>query len=631
MSKIFPFAEFPEYCQRAMRANNDGYGVFLGINPRPELGRKKEGDIRDIVALWVDIDAKNFKGGKEKARQHIMDFRIEPNLIIDSGNGFHAYWVLEEPIIDRTDADTKAVKQTMVGLAQALGGDHVQNLDRVMRLPGTNNTKNPSAQNPVRVIHEAFSHFYSLGDLEEFRDFEFSDPPPADPEGFTGTSAVISDRDIRAADADVKQLKVSPRTKRMIITGALPQAADGKEKTRSERDMSILCSLICAGYGYQTAQAIFLNKHLGCSDRILEDCSRADRSLRYDFSHALDFMRAKAPGPTPQIKAIRDIKNLSEESAEEKLRRIRVYIVGDIFGNGGTGYKNTAQKKKFVFIGAQKMLLETESDDFKCFLRDRYDIPEKDMIEVLAGIDTKIWAAGSEIEPYNFARYESERGILYVSKHDNSVFKLDGETIQIVDNGTDGVIFEYKPEYLAADIKLPLRSVQYFEGGFNWKICKSESLLFKHLIDLTSFAVEEKHNLLPEEQRYLLTLYFYSLFFESVLEEKPIICWTGVKASGKGLISTAIGKILFGPAFMPGHLPDDLRDFQVALMENYYHVLDNVDSFVRSSVTDALCRAATGERIAKRKLYTDSDELNVTIPKDCHFIGQRLYYFLQRD
>jgi hypothetical protein len=610
MSEIFPFAKFSEYYQWAVRENSDGYGVFLGINPRPEQGRKSEDDIRDIVALWVDIDAKNFKGGKEEARKRILEFRIQPNLIIDSGNGFHAYWVLEEPVIDRTGGDAKAAKQTMVGLARALYGDHVQNLDRIMRLPGTLNTKDPSARKPVRVIHESFSHLYSLGDLEEFRDYEFSDFPLADPEGFQGTNVTISNKDIQAADADIKGLKVPPRTKRMIITGVLPQAADGKEKTRSERDMSILCSLIAAGYGYDTAKAVFFNKRLGCSDRILEDRSRAEQKLRFDFSHALDFIRTKAPA-APEIKAIREIKSLSDVSAEEKLRRIRAYIVGDIFGNVGPGYINAAQKKKFVFIGAQKMLLETGSDDFKCFLRDRYDIPEKDMVEVLAGIDTKIWGVGVEIEPYNFARYDSVTEVLYISNHDNSVFRLDGDVIQLVDNGTDGVIFEYKPEYATVDVKPPFESVHYFDGGFNWNRFKSESLLFKHLIDLTSFAVEEKHNLQPEEQRYLLTLYFYSLFFESILEEKPIICWTGVKASGKGLSSTAIGKILFGQAFMPGHLPDDLRDFQVALIENYYLLLDNVDSLVRSAVTDALCRAATGERISKRKLYTDSDELKI--------------------
>ncbi len=229
----------------------------------------------------------------------------------------------------------------------------------------------------------------------------------------------------------------------------------------------------------------------------------------------------------------------------------------------------------------------------------------------MAGIETKIWATGQEIEPYNFVRYEDKTGVLYISNHNNCVFWLDGDTIQVVDNGTDGIIFEFRPEYLPVDLTPPGESVNYFTGGFNWDRCREEGLLAKLLIEKTSFATEEKHNLQPAEQRYLLAVYFYSLFFESILEEKPIIVWTGVKASGKGFVSIAIGKILFGPTFLPSHLPDDLSDFQVSLIENYYTVLDNVDSVVRSPVSDAHCRAAAGERIAKRKLYTNSDELRV--------------------
>jgi hypothetical protein len=131
--------------------------------------------------------------------------------------------------------------------------------------------------------------------------------------------------------------------------------------------------------------------------------------------------------------------------------------------------------------------------------------------------------------------------------------------------------------------------------------------LSKHLIE-KAHLTEEKHNLRLRSSAFMALI--FTPLFESA-EEKPIICYTGVKASGKGLISTAIGKILFGPGFLPSHLPDDLRDLQVALIGNYYLVLDNVDSIVRSHVTDALCRAATGERISKRKLYTDSDELKI--------------------
>jgi hypothetical protein len=276
--------------------------------------------------------------------------------------------------------------------------------------------------------------------------------------------------------ADIKNLSISLRTKKMILTGDL-RREDGKGRTRSGRDMAILCSLIRAGYGLETARAVFLNKHLGCSDRILENGTRAEQNLLYDYTHAFDYIKAKAATPTHQVKVIRDIKALPKTTAEEKLRRIREYVVDDIFNNVGAGYKNASLKRKCLFDRSKKMLLDIGSDDFSCFLRDRYDLPEKDMTEVLAGVATKIWATGTEIEPFNFARYEDKTGVLYISNHDNSVFRLDGETIKIVDNGTDGVVFEYKPEYATIDLQLPSKSVNYFSGGFDWDLCRCESLL----------------------------------------------------------------------------------------------------------------------------------------------------------
>jgi hypothetical protein len=611
-SRVTDILEFPDLYHRAMTLNKQGYGIFIGINPRPPSGKKEQEDIRDIVCLWADVDSKNFAGGKPEARKRIEEFPVEPTIVVDSGNGFHAYWILEEPIIDRTDDDTAAFKQTMVGIARAVGGDvQVRNIDRIFRLPGTLNTKNGNSLKPVRIVSASPERLYSLGDFDDFRDTKFAEPPPVtsmDGVEFQSIAAPVSNQNAAAAAADVAKLKVSPKTKQRILTGELDKEP-GKDGTRSGRDFRIICGLVAAGYGYETTKAIFFNKYLPCSDRILSDRARAEQVLRYDFVQAVGFIRKKGASPTPQVRAVMEIKMTAELSAEEKLRRIKEYVVSDLFDQVGAGYKNTAQRKRFVFDRTKKMLMETSGDDFRCFLRVRYELPEKDLVEVLAGISTKIWADGTEIEPYNFARYDDASGVLYISNHDNSVFRLDGENITVVDNGTDGVIFEFKPEYAPVNVKPPFYGLDYFEGGFNWARCRKDSLLARQLLDKTSFAVEEKHDLAPMEQEYLLTVYFYSLFFESVFEEKPILCFTGVKASGKGIVSTAPGKILFGPAFLPSHLPEDLRDFQVALLENYYIVLDNVDSIVRSPVTDALCRAATGERIAKRKLYTDSDEL----------------------
>ena len=633
ISHIFPVSEFPDYFKRAIKANRQGYGIYIGINPRPASGEKEQDAIRDIVCLWADVDAKNFLAGKKEALKRLSEFLIEPSLIVDSGNGYHAYWTLEEPIIDRTEEETAAVKQTLVGLAEALGGDvQVRNIDRIFRLPGTLNTKKENELKPARIVQAKPEKRYSLGDFEDYRDPKFKEPSPTsslDAAELQGTTVTISKKDEPAAREDIKKLKISPKTKQRILTGETYAAPEG-DGSRSGRDFRIICGLVGKDYSYQTVHDIFFNEFLACSNRILpspelranlSEMDKAEKILLYDFSKAVEYIKKQRAVETPQIRAIRTIKAIpsAELPAEEKLRRIQKYIVSDLFETAGKGFKNAGTARKFFFVTKEKILLDiggahnrqNEGGDFRCFLRARYDLPEKDMVEVLAAVETQIWATGAEIEPFNFARYDDQAGILYISNHDNSVFKLDGKSIQVVDNGTDNVIFEFHSEYLPVRMTPPIEGIDYFAGGFNWDLCRRESLLAKHIIEKTSFAPEEKHNLQPEEQRYLFALYFYSLFFESILEEKPIVCWTGVKASGKSLISTAVGKVLFGPNFLPAQLSDDINDFQVALIENYYLVLDNVDSRVQPPVIDALCATATGARISKRKLYTDSVEFKV--------------------
>jgi len=146
---------------------------------------------------------------------------------------------------------------------------------------------------------------------------------------------------------------------------------------------------------------------------------------------------------------------------------------------------------------------------------------------------------------------------------------------------------------------------EYFKGGFDWQKFKEKSLLNRHVIELSNFATEETHNLTAEDQQYLLSIYIYSLFFEEIIQDKPIICFKGVKASGKSFISELIGKILFGSKFYTRHIPDNLDNLRTTLINTRYLVFDNVDSHVPGAVLNDLCSTATGAQISARKKYSD--------------------------
>ena len=138
-----------------IHANNQkGYGVHLGIGVRgckyePEerisetTGRPytahprgKESDITYLTALWVDVDIPGNEGYKR-----IVSIDAPPSFIVSSGGGWHAYWLLLDPL-EVHPGNTDAIKRTLKGLALACGGDTaVSDLNRSLRLPGTINTK----------------------------------------------------------------------------------------------------------------------------------------------------------------------------------------------------------------------------------------------------------------------------------------------------------------------------------------------------------------------------------------------------------------------------------------------------------------------------------------------------------
>ena len=68
----------------------------------------------------------------------------------------------------------------------------------------------------------------------------------------------ISAENLEIAISDVDQIEVDLSTKKRIKTGAV-LTAKNSDKTRSGRDMSIICSLVRSGYKYSTIKSIFFN------------------------------------------------------------------------------------------------------------------------------------------------------------------------------------------------------------------------------------------------------------------------------------------------------------------------------------------------------------------------------------
>ena len=607
---------------------NKTHHIYFGVNPRPLDKGKKQEDIRDIVCLWADVDGKDFAGGAAEAFKQVKEFPIPPTIVVDSGRGYHCYWVLKEPIISITKEQQTQLKQTLAGVVGRLGADSSKlHLDSCLRLPGTFNIKDPEpTECKVLVLNKEKT--YNLADFAEFKDSGFREREEAESElpAFGKKQQIISLKDADAAQADVRRLEIDSRTQNRIITGTLLTAKDA-DKTRSGRDMSILYHLISNDYDYATIKSVFFNPLLGCSNRIE---NKGESALQWDVRRALEFVQRNRIEGTPSSRRIQEIK--AAFSGEERRRMIANFILGDLLSGQNSacyGLQDKEQKAFFLFDKEEKTLMSLESIDFYCFIRMRYGISRRDFEEIKDVVMTEIWAHGKEIKPREFAYFDSQRFVLYVSNHANQVYRLDGEKIELCDNGIDSVFFKSDPVLTPYAFDRQLKVINYFEGegpsdisglaipkrptGLSMsRFFEEASLLNEYLVDRASFIKEKDNIVSSAEQKLLLVIFFYSLFFESILQEKPIACFIGKKESGKSFIATSIGKILFGERYESCHFPENTDDLKTALGRNYYLVFDNLDQYISDDKSNILCVAATGGTVTKRKLYTDSDEARYT-------------------
>ncbi len=133
--------------------NQRGYGAYFAPCPR----RAKKGSAEEaavLPALWVDIDCDGDLTQREQALAKLHAFEPKPSVIIDSGGGWHGYWLLDEPYPLAGDAERKQAAALLKGLFDALGGDpgYVKSVASIMRLPGLVNTKPERNGALVRIV-----------------------------------------------------------------------------------------------------------------------------------------------------------------------------------------------------------------------------------------------------------------------------------------------------------------------------------------------------------------------------------------------------------------------------------------------------------------------------------------------
>lgn len=169
--------------------------TYVGVHPTavlPTNGRlihrrsvavsKEDGGapVAVVNALFAEFDDKDHGGDHASLWADVIDIlNPPPSVVIDSGGGYHCYWLLSEPFLLTTDADRKRARRAQYAWVDLVGSDpDAKDLARVLRLPGTLNHKYDPPR-PVRFLTVDLERDYSLEELEAYlpKDDDKGDAP----------------------------------------------------------------------------------------------------------------------------------------------------------------------------------------------------------------------------------------------------------------------------------------------------------------------------------------------------------------------------------------------------------------------------------------------------------------------
>src|SRR5258707_1167330 len=207
-----------------VREHDGRRNLYYAPNPLKKAMWKKatKKDVAGAEFVWADLDpAKGETADAAKARilMAIDAEALPPSLVVDSGNGIQALWRLDAAVLFTSSEAWEDVESRILTLTLRLGGGAgTQNVDRILRLPGTTNLPNAKkikdgrAACPTRLLRWD----NSIHPLSAFP------PPVRRTEEKAKADADDNVDDAGALDLSAIDDATSARLRAAIATGSIP-------------------------------------------------------------------------------------------------------------------------------------------------------------------------------------------------------------------------------------------------------------------------------------------------------------------------------------------------------------------------------------------------------------------------
>jgi hypothetical protein len=146
-----------------------GHGVFFCVATlKPRAARRAKETLAELVCLHADLDSKHIDASLEEIQVASLASKVPllPTLAVSSGHGLHLYWRLRRPL-PATPENIMRVETALKKVAAVFAGDpSVCEVSRLMRVPGSHNTKGGEWL-PVHVVASR-DKSYSIEELERW-------------------------------------------------------------------------------------------------------------------------------------------------------------------------------------------------------------------------------------------------------------------------------------------------------------------------------------------------------------------------------------------------------------------------------------------------------------------------------
>lgn len=212
-------------------AKHERANVYFGVCPRPKEGDSQDDQIRTVRCLWCDIDDVTAEVAFERWNEANVP---RPSIVVSSGSGIHAYWLLDRDV--RSREDRSLITALLPHFYRSFGGDHVQNLSRILRPPGTVNCKdarNGRPRRPCTLLKCRPNARYSLEAFDRWITMTTQEQRQAQARRAT----VESTQGVPSEEASACKVKVTEIIRNL----------DKPSQDRSRRDFAVVCDLLRLG------------------------------------------------------------------------------------------------------------------------------------------------------------------------------------------------------------------------------------------------------------------------------------------------------------------------------------------------------------------------------------------------